>query len=81
MWDVYIDWAFDHGGFPIAQMEVWVSLDNWDFNLLTTVASNDPGYYYALAAYGETLFRFKVRYRNGATVGPFSNEYSINIEV
>jgi hypothetical protein len=34
-----------------------------------------------LAANNETTFDFKVRYCNGAAVGPFSNVYQINIQV
>ena len=80
-WDVYIDWLFNHAGHPVAQMEVWLSLNNGPFVLHATVSSGDPGYYYPLAANNETTFDFKVRYRNGATVGPFSNVYRIDIQV
>jgi hypothetical protein len=80
-WDVYIDWIFNHAGHPVAQMEVWLSLNNGPFVQHATVSSGDPGYYYPMAANNETTFDFKVRYRNGATVGPFSNVYQINIQV
>jgi hypothetical protein len=80
-WDVFIDWSFNHGGFPVATMEVWLSTDGGAFTLWATVSSDAPGYYYPLAADNERTFDFKVRYRNGATVGPFSNVYQINITV
>ncbi len=80
-WDVFIDWSFDHGSFPVATMEVWVSIDSGAFALLATVSSNAPGYFYPLATDNERRFDFKVRYRNGATVGPFSNVYQVNITV
>ncbi len=80
-WDVYIDWVFDHGNFPQADMEVWLSINNGPFYHHYTVPSGDPGYYYENAADSETTFDFKVRYTNGTTVGPFSNVYRIDIQV
>lgn len=80
-WDVFIDWSFAHGSFPVATMEVWLSTDSGPFGLWTTVSSGDPGYFYPLATNNERRFDFKVRYRNGATAGPFSNVYQINITV
>ena len=78
-WDVFIDWNFDHGSFPIANLEVWLSTEGGPFALWSTVSSAAPGYFYPLATNNERLFEFKVRYRNGATVGPFSNVYQISI--
>lgn len=80
-WDVFFDWSFDHGSFPVATMEVWLSIDNGAFALLATVPSDYPGYYYPMATDSERRFDFKARYRIGTTVGPFSNVYLINITV
>ncbi len=80
-WDVWVDWNFNHAGHPVAQMEVWLSINNGAFELRDTIGSDAPGYYINEAANNETSFDFKVRYRNGATVGPFSNVYQINIQV
>ncbi len=80
-WDVFIDWTFDHGSSPVASMEVWLSTDSNPFVLWSTVSSAAPGYFYPLASNTERLFEFKVRYRNGATIGPFSNVYQINITI
>lgn len=80
-WDVFIDWSFAHGSSPVASMEVWLSTDGGPFTLWSTVSSDAPGYFYPLASNNERLFEFKVRYRNGATVGPFSNVYQINITI
>ena len=60
-------------------MEVWLSIDNGPFALWTTVPSTATGYFYPQATSGERAFDFKVRYRNGATVGPYSNVYQVNI--
>lgn len=62
-------------------MEVWLSINNGAFELRDTIGSDAPGYYINEAANNETSFDFKVRYRNGATVGPFSNVYQINIQI
>jgi hypothetical protein len=80
-WDVWIDWNFNHAGHPVAQMEVWLSINGGPFELRDTIGSDAPGYYINNAADSEMMFDFKVRYRNGATVGPFSNVYQINIQV
>ncbi len=80
-WDVWVDWNFDHTGHPVADMEVWLSINNGPFTHVYTVPSSDPGYYFADAANSETTFDFKVRYSNGAEVGPFSNVYRIDIQV
>lgn len=80
-WDVYIDWTFNHAGHPVAQIEIWQSINNEPFELRDTVTSDEVSHYYPMAADNETTFDFKVRYRNGATVGPFSNVYRIDIQV
>lgn len=80
-WDVYIDWTFNHAGHPVAQIEIWQSINNGPFELRDTVTSEEVSHYYPMAANNETTFDFKVRYRNGATVGPFSNVYRIDIQV
>jgi hypothetical protein len=79
--DVWVDWTFVHGSFPAATIEVWVSVNGDAYYQMDTVASDVNSYYYPRASSGESSFAFKVRYRNGTTVGPFSNVYQINIEV
>ena len=80
-WDVWVDWNFNHAGHPVADMEVWLSINNGPFLEQYIVPSGDPGYYFPNAANTETTFDFKVRYRNEETVGPFSNVYRIDIQV
>jgi hypothetical protein len=47
---------------------------------LNTVPSTATEYTYPSATdYGPNVY-FKVRYVNGTTVGPFSNEYLINVQ-
>lgn len=69
------------GVHPVATLEVWQRVFSGADFLLDTVASNAGYYYQALACTNETTFYFKVRYRNGATVGPFSAAYRIDVNV
>ncbi|HEY9175021.1 MAG TPA: hypothetical protein VI136_22255 [Verrucomicrobiae bacterium] len=78
--DVWVDWTFNHAGHPVALIEFWARTGP-DFALVATVGSDAPGYYYASACETETTFEIKVRYRNGATVGPFSNVYVVDVQV
>ena len=79
--DVWLDWSFDHGAAPVASLEVWFNIDHGADTLLVTLASTETGYYYAEATNTEHSYYFKVRYRNGETLGPFSAEYLIEVVV
>jgi len=79
--DLWVDWTFAHGSWPVASLEVWLSVDYGAYALVVTLASTESGYYYPLATNTELPHTFKVRYRNGATVGPFSNEYLLDVLV
>jgi hypothetical protein len=79
--DVFIEWSFDHGSFPVASIELWVSFDFGAYNLLDTVGSAEPSYYISMASNNEKIFDFKMRYRNGGIIGPFSNEYRVDVQV
>ena len=78
--DITLNWTFVHGTFPVANLELWKSLNGAAYGLLVTVASTATGYYYALACgnIGGT-FDFKTRYQNGATLGPFSNVLRVDV--
>ncbi len=81
MADLWLAWTFDHGTFPVATVEVWVSINFAPAYLLVTIPSSEVTYYYPSATESELTFEFQVRYRNGATLGPFSNVYQINVVV
>ena len=78
--DITLNWTFVHGTFPVANLELWKRLNGGAYTLLVTVASTATGYYYALAcdSNGGT-FDFKTRYKNGATLGPFSNVLRVDV--
>lgn len=79
-WDVFIDFEFDPGAWPVAQLELWLSRDNGPFLLLTAVNSADTSYAYPAVSDTEVVLDFKLRYRNGATLGPFSNVWRIDLQ-
>ena len=79
--DVWIDWTFDYGVYPVADMEVWMSVDQNDYSLLATVPSNNNHYLILAATEGESDYWFKIRYRNGATVGPFSDVFHVGVSL
>ena len=78
--DVGFGYTFQHGTFPQARFEVWLarSSQGWAYNLLETMLSNETDDHYQLCASsgGETL-RYKMRYRYGDIIGPFSNEWDV----
>ena len=78
--DISVYWTFVHGTFPLASIELWQSLNGGGYTLLVTGPSNGAGYYYALACdINGGTFDFKTRYKNGATLGPFSNVLRVDV--
>lgn len=72
--DLQVFFSFVHGSFPVAQIEMWLSLDGGGYVLLGTVSSSATSYYHANACdLNGGDFNFKARYKNGGTLGPFSN--------
>ncbi len=84
-YDILISWlTYPHGSFPVALIEVW-GYQGWgepSFQLLGTVASSpERSFTHFSAASGEDAWTYKVRYRNGAVYGPFSNEWLVETTV
>ena len=79
--DITLNFTFVHGTYPVASLEIWKSLNGGAYLLLATVASTATSYYYALACNNVSggTFDFKVRYRDGATLGPYSNVFRVDI--
>ena len=78
--DISTYWTFVHGTFPLANIELWKSLNGGAYTLLVGMPSNGVSYYYALACdINGGTFDFKTRYKNGATLGPFSNVLRVEI--
>lgn len=79
--DIEIGFSFNHGSYPTASLEVWVSRDGGAFVLLATVDSFNSYFLYDHATENEASFDFKLRYVNGSVVGPFSNVMHVNVQV
>ena len=79
--DVWITWSFEHGGHPVATLEVFASLNGGDYGLVDSVPSNTSGYTWESACESEALLEFQVRYRDGITFGPFSNVYAVEVQL
>ena len=76
--DVWINWTFVHGTYAVASMEVWAN-NSGSYFLQATVASNAVTYDFKMATDSPGDVKFKIRYVNGGTVGPFSNEYLVSV--
>jgi len=78
--DITLSWTFVHGTFPVATIELWKSLNGGAYVLLVAGGSTATAYYYALACdINGGTFDFKARYKNGATLGPFSNVLRVDV--
>jgi hypothetical protein len=72
--DLQVNFTFVHGASPVALIEMWLSLNSGAYVLLGTVASTATNYYHANACdLNGGDFNFKARYKNGGTLGPYSN--------
>jgi hypothetical protein len=81
--DAYLRIIFEHGAFPVATFEVW----GWDINnplqlldVIPSAAVVDP-YHRECVVEDPNVLHYKVRYRSGEVVGPFSNEVTMIIEL
>jgi hypothetical protein len=80
--DVDITYTFAYGTFPVANLEVWLAKASggYVYSLLATIASSTGGDFVQTNASSATdTFRYKMRYKNGSVLGPFSNVYSVDI--
>jgi len=78
--DVMLTWSFEHGSFPVASLEIWANVNTAGYQQLATVPSNTTSIVSPNATNVPIFVRVKLRYRNGSTVGPFSNEIVIYIQ-
>ncbi len=71
--DLWLDWSFDHGTLPAATIEIWLNLNLGEYALMDTVPSTDTHWVHTFDFLGEDQYDVMVRYRDGGTVGPWSN--------
>ena len=85
--DGLTDWVFLHGNLPAALFEIWMAKasNGFQYELAGTTPStsassfeyNQWGYRHSMATDVPDTLRYKVRYRNGADLRPFSIERDI----
>ena len=76
--DAWLEWTFDHGSYPVAQIEIHQSVNGGPYYLAAVVSSDADGASLPQVADSETTFRYQVRYRDGTVYGPFSNEWVVD---
>jgi hypothetical protein len=79
--DNYITIEFDAEAVPEAQFEIWERDSNNSSHLLDTIGSASlTDYRHVMASEDGDTFYYKVRYRNGGIIGPFSNEMEVEVQ-
>jgi hypothetical protein len=79
--DTTICWTIDYRGFPVASVEVWFRNSGSTLERIATVPSSDGTFHHTKVVYGEDDVFYRLCYRNGDVVGPFSEEFRIVIEL
>jgi hypothetical protein len=79
--DAILTYYMPHGVYPVANLEVWLSIDGAAFSQVDTTPSNGTTYRDVMAVQGESLLVYKFRYVNGGVVRPFSNVFEIQIVI
>ena len=79
--DVVLDFDFDQRWLPPATFEIWLMRDSdgeLDFKLLALTGTNVREFIHVLASMETEFYTYKLRYRSGRLIGPFSEEYSVD---
>ena len=79
--DVLLDFTFDGAAVPVATFELWWMRESIDpeYSLLVTIPSTERHYYQEKVTTTPIFIFYKMRYRNGAVVGPFSGECGVDM--
>ena len=77
--DVWFDLAFDHGGLPAANFEIYAGPTGSNLTSWGSVASTESQIYKAAVLPYPLSINLKLRYVDGTTVGPFSEEFTLNV--
>ena len=64
--------SLNHGPWPVATLEVFCIIDGGEEGPVGTVASTATAFTHGSVAQGESSLSYRVRYRNGAVIGPVS---------
>jgi hypothetical protein len=79
--DVVLDFDFDQRWLPPATFEVWLRRDSdgeLDFKLLALAGTDIREFIHVLASMETEFYTYKLRYRSGRLISPFSEEYSVD---
>jgi hypothetical protein len=81
--DVTLNYTFNHTGLATATFEIWLAKASmsWIWGMLTTITSGSAGTYTHVHATQYDTLRYKMRYRNGAVLGPFGETMEIFVEM
>lgn len=79
--DVQIFWAFNPSPYPDATLEIWEGngFSGVVYSLIATVPSTDDSYIQTLVADADDRANYKMRYVDGAVIGPWSNDFFVEI--
>jgi hypothetical protein len=79
--DAMVLFSFDDPGLPVATFEIYVSFEVGDgsFGFWESISSTVRGFRQNLVFTGQNGVIYKLRYRNGDVIGPFSEEFDIRM--
>ena len=74
-----LTFTFEQGAWPVGELEVWFAIGAFDLNYwqVGTLASDAGTYRHNEAIGGAGQMNYKLRYRYGEVVGPWSNEFAV----
>ena len=76
--NTYVAWTFLQPELPVGTFEVWCQWGTSD-ELVATVPGSDRVCYLSHVTMGEQTYFYRVRYRDGDVIGPFSNVYQVDV--
>jgi hypothetical protein len=79
--DVIIEFRFDSGNLPLATFEFWSMQDDVgaSYALAGVMPSNERTFIQVQATNASVFIWYKLRYRNGSMIGPFSDEFGVDV--
>jgi hypothetical protein len=79
--DNFLFFSFNGGPLDVGVLEVWERDSLNASHLIATVSSDEGDFQHASASQNADTFYYKMRYVNGRTVGPFSAEFAITVDI
>jgi hypothetical protein len=79
--DNYLFFSFEGGPLSVASLEIWERDSVNPSHLIATISSDQGDFQHAHVSQNTDTYYYKMRYVNGGTVGPFSNEFAITVDI